>query len=435
MSGSMASFDGALVADAAEAAEIEAEVAARAEEDGLPVAIWREAGSGPDGILVCWQFGSVATAPPAAPKLTGKEAVVQALAAAADEVGVARATLVAFGIVESGLNPKARAKGAHATAFGLLQIINATWATLMARHAAAHGLPSGPQAREDLRAQCVLGAELVAENSRLLRRRLGAESDFAQSYAAHFLGGSAALSVLFSPARPVLETLRNFYSQTKFGAGFADQVVAANRGLFPGGGAESGDALLATLRGRLAPALAEAQRLLAAVPAQAGPASPPVATPTVLAKAAAGTPWFDLAGAEARAGVQEMTGGLNGPRIIEYFSWTGFGGHPDAVPWCGAFVAFCLGEAGLIAPGSGSARAADWLRFGRPLDRAAAHCIVVLRPQGPNSSGHVAFLDGVGGGRVRLLGGNQSNRVSLKEFDEGEVVPGGFRWPLGWPGP
>jgi len=156
------------------------------------------------------------------------------------------------------------------------------------------------------------------------------------------------------------------------------------------------------------------------------PAGPP-AGPATAAPASGEPIWFAVAKGEI--GQKEAPAGADNPRITEYFTWTSLGAQPDSVAWCGAFVAFCLGTAGVLRKGSGSARAADWMMFGKALDAPARGCIVVLEPQAAGASGHVGFLDRIEDRVVHLLGGNQAEAVNVAPFPLGEVRKFGFRWP------
>lgn len=107
--------------------------------------------------------------------------------------------------------------------------------------------------------------------------------------------------------------------------------------------------------------------------------------------------------------------------------WKHYGSDDSLLPWCGAFVAYCLQEAGLGYPQRyASARA--WLDWGTKLVTPVQGCIVVFeRPGG----GHVGFVAGRDK-RTRdllVLGGNQSDRVSIMRFDSRRIL--GFRWPPG----
>ena len=138
--------------------------------------------------------------------------------------------------------------------------------------------------------------------------------------------------------------------------------------------------------------------------------------------------WYLIA--ETESGEAMVTGSGDNPRIVEYFGWTSLGEKPDSVPWCGAFVAFCLGKAGFLRMGTGSARAANWMDFGKPLDGPKPGCVVVLEPQAPGSSGHVALWNRTVGDRIFLLGGNQGNKVGVNSFALRDVRKFGYRWPL-----
>jgi uncharacterized protein (TIGR02594 family) len=99
--------------------------------------------------------------------------------------------------------------------------------------------------------------------------------------------------------------------------------------------------------------------------------------------------------------------------------------------WCAAFVNWCLRESG-VKPLK-SACAADWLKFGTPIQHAEKGAIIVLKPspqwEVKGGSGHVAFFGGVEGSHIWILGGNQSRKVSWIKKDVGAVR--GYHWPKG----
>jgi uncharacterized protein (TIGR02594 family) len=140
-------------------------------------------------------------------------------------------------------------------------------------------------------------------------------------------------------------------------------------------------------------------------------------------------PWLRIARAEI--GIKEAAG--DNPRILEYLaasnSWDV---SHDEVPWCGAFVSFCLYKAGVISKGSGFARAADWLNFGDTLSQPRTGCIAVFKPEVSGSSGHVGFWLKEEGGFIHVLGGNQSNSVNVSTYHRvTDLQPSGLRWPHG----
>lgn len=135
-------------------------------------------------------------------------------------------------------------------------------------------------------------------------------------------------------------------------------------------------------------------------------------------------PWLTIARSELLRPVSET---VNAGRILTYFDAIGFGKIAGAVPhWCGAFVGFCVKTAGANLP-NGPARAANWRTWGsRSFPLGASDiplgAIIVLKPQDPTTSGHVAFFEQFEEGRkVELLGGNQNDQVSKKPFGVTEI--------------
>ena len=77
------------------------------------------------------------------------------------------------------------------------------------------------------------------------------------------------------------------------------------------------------------------------------------------------TPWFDIALKELESTVREVEGSADNSRILDYLRTTDYPnvGLHDEVPWCSAFVNWCLKEAGI--EGTNSAAALSWLSWGR----------------------------------------------------------------------
>ena len=153
-------------------------------------------------------------------------------------------------------------------------------------------------------------------------------------------------------------------------------------------------------------------------------------------------PWLKVAREEQFRGVYEFNGADNNARISEYHQVAGTSGTADDVPWCGAFMAFCMLRSGNAHAAasvlSGSATAARWLSWGEaaPAGEQPAGTIVVLKPQAAGSTGHVGMLvEAVAAGRgapadkIRLLAGNQGTpqRVCTLDFDAGQVAANGYR--------
>lgn len=129
--------------------------------------------------------------------------------------------------------------------------------------------------------------------------------------------------------------------------------------------------------------------------------------------------WMAIAEQELARGVVEVGGAAHNQRILEYHATTTLGAREDEVPWCSSFANFCVTEAGFT--GTNSALARSWESWGKSAPALAPGVIVVLS-RGDPPKGHVGFFVGMDGDRVRLLGGNQGNRVSIASYDANRVI-------------
>ena len=144
-------------------------------------------------------------------------------------------------------------------------------------------------------------------------------------------------------------------------------------------------------------------------------------------------------------GVCERPGDAHHPAILWWIElaagvpasasrWLERGG--DEIPWCGAYVHFVAHALGLTTPHKprSSLRARHWLTVGEdvPLDHAAPGWDIVVLARGGDAPGrwvldapgHVGFLAGdvTQGNMVPLIGGNQTDAVSLTEYRAGRVL-------------
>lgn len=116
------------------------------------------------------------------------------------------------------------------------------------------------------------------------------------------------------------------------------------------------------------------------------------------------------------------------PLIAWWLSLCGYGFDVhDEIPWCSAFVNGIAWE--LRLPRSKSAAARSWLGVGEAIELSLAtaeHCIVILKRGTNPAQGHVGFFAGIddasGEHRVRIIGGNQGNQVSIATFPERDVI-------------
>jgi uncharacterized protein (TIGR02594 family) len=128
--------------------------------------------------------------------------------------------------------------------------------------------------------------------------------------------------------------------------------------------------------------------------------------------------WYELA--EAELGQAEIAGKEHNPRILEYLRVAGFPDvQNDDDAWCAVFVNWALISAG--HPGTKSRMATSFLGYGKKLAAPEKGCIVVLKRTSDPSLGHVGFYSHTKDKRVYLLGGNQSNKVSIASFPASDV--------------
>jgi uncharacterized protein (TIGR02594 family) len=123
--------------------------------------------------------------------------------------------------------------------------------------------------------------------------------------------------------------------------------------------------------------------------------------------------------ARGEIGVAEVAGDGTNPRITEYHATTHGGPEPDSVPWCSSFVNFCITRAGLT--GTQSKMARSWMTWGRDATAFVPGCVVVLQ-RGAAPKGHVGFCVEAQSGLVKLLGGNQTDAVTIATFDSSRVL-------------
>jgi len=88
----------------------------------------------------------------------------------------------------------------------------------------------------------------------------------------------------------------------------------------------------------------------------------------------------------------------------------------DETPWCSSFVNWCVGNAGYTVTGSAAAR--SWAKYGQSC-KPHPGCIVVMTRTG---GGHVGFYVRETAKYVYILGGNQSNKVSIAGYDKGRII-------------
>ena len=141
--------------------------------------------------------------------------------------------------------------------------------------------------------------------------------------------------------------------------------------------------------------------------------------------------------AQRFVGITEAPGSRDNDQILAMLRLDADWPDHDEVPWCSAFVNYVAWL--LRLPRSKSLRARSWLEVGLPvaLHHASVGFDVVILSRGSgsqpgpsviNAPGHVGFFAGWDGhnenrnARIHLLGGNQSNSVSLSTYDADRIL-------------
>lgn len=110
-------------------------------------------------------------------------------------------------------------------------------------------------------------------------------------------------------------------------------------------------------------------------------------------------------------GTVEFPGAADNPIILDWADECGLKNaySDDAIPWCGLFVAICAKRAGWGLPDS-PLWARDWLTWGTPSPVPMLDDVMVFSR---GSGGHVAQYVGEDKGYWHIIGGNQSDAVTI----------------------
>ena len=100
----------------------------------------------------------------------------------------------------------------------------------------------------------------------------------------------------------------------------------------------------------------------------------------------------------------------------------------DEIPWCGLFVAHCVGSQLPDEPlPANPLGAREWLTFGSPATDQPGAIMVFWRGAKNTFKGHVGLYAGEDGDHYHILGGNQDNRVCVSRIAKDRKL--GARWP------
>lgn len=114
----------------------------------------------------------------------------------------------------------------------------------------------------------------------------------------------------------------------------------------------------------------------------------------------------------------------NNPDILEWARLAEIPGYTsDDIPWCGLFVAHCLVECG-VEYVEKPLWALNWAKFDQKLDEPTYGSIMSFKR---NGGGHVGFYVGEDEDHYHILGGNQSNAVTIAKIEKSRFVSA--NWP------
>lgn len=137
-------------------------------------------------------------------------------------------------------------------------------------------------------------------------------------------------------------------------------------------------------------------------------------------------------------GVAEVVGPGSNRRLLDAIRGLGVRAlgmdyRDDDTPWCGAIMGVWMGATLPAEPlPSVVVRASSWERFGVALREPAPGAVTTFTRAG---GGHVGLYLGETATDLVILGGNQSNRVSIALFSKAKRPATAFRWPMTVPLP
>lgn len=108
-------------------------------------------------------------------------------------------------------------------------------------------------------------------------------------------------------------------------------------------------------------------------------------------------------------------------------------GDPSKLPWCGDAIETCIA---LTLPDEplpmNPYLARNWLKLGIGLETPALGAVLVFwRGSKAGTSGHVGLYVGEDAEALHVLGGNQSDAITIARLDRSRLL--GIRWPKSYP--
>ena len=141
-------------------------------------------------------------------------------------------------------------------------------------------------------------------------------------------------------------------------------------------------------------------------------------------------PWLEEA--ENLKGIREKVGKGSNPLILDWAQNLDVHYPDDDIPWCGLFVAHCMRVSvpKEIIPNN-PLGARNWLQYGQECKPVLGAILVLWRGKRNGWQGHVGFYVGEDKDAYHVLGGNQSNAVTITRISKSRLL--GARWPASQP--
>ncbi len=140
-------------------------------------------------------------------------------------------------------------------------------------------------------------------------------------------------------------------------------------------------------------------------------------------------PW--LVEARRLLGTKEISGPRHNQVIMGWARKLGIFYREDETPWCGLFVAHCMSQVTDRQP-SNPLGSRNWDSYGKALNEPVPGAILRFWRGSPRSwKGHVGFYVGEDASYYHVLGGNQSNAVTIAKIAKRRLVS--IRWPESYP--
>jgi len=136
--------------------------------------------------------------------------------------------------------------------------------------------------------------------------------------------------------------------------------------------------------------------------------------------------WLEIAFRELVLDVKEIPGSEHSARILEYFQATSLKPYNgDETAWCSAGQNWCLRVDGIV--GTNLANARSFETWGVEVAPRIGALVPMWRVARDSWQGHIAMLLAWTPNRIQVIGANQGNQWSVKEYDRGRALK--YRWP------